>query len=319
MRIASIDIGSNTLRLLVAETTQGGALKEIARSRRITRLGGGFTEETGLKEDAIERTIEALKEFKEIADRNGAECILTVATSVVRRAKNRELFLERVKEEIAIDVKVIDGTEEARLSVEGVLSVIETDKEDTLVVDIGGGSTEFVYCRGSKILKAKSVENMGVVHLTEGFIKEDPPAREELERLEKRVDEFVRMVKEAIRDVFRAGECELCGTAGTVTTLASIDQSLDTYEPELINNYILTYDNVKAIYQRLSLLTLEERKSILSLEKGREDLIIPGAAIVLACMEGFGIYTMRVSDAGLLEGIIIDALKKESYRKGGVG
>ncbi len=319
MRLASIDIGSNTLRLLVAEVDHEGRIKDVARGRRITRLGGGFTEEEGLTDDAITITVAALKEFKAIADRNDADTILSVATSVVRRAKNREAFLERVKEETGIDVRVVDGTEEARLSVEGVLSVVSSEKEDMLVVDIGGGSTEFVYCRKKRILKPISVENMGVVHLTEGFIRSDPPDREEIEGLEKRVEEFVQGVKEALSEVFSAQRCELCGTAGTVTTLASIAQGLEVYQPERINNHILTHDGVKDIYKRLSRMRLSERKRILSLEKGREDLIIPGTAIVLSCMEVFGIHAMRVSDAGLLEGIIIDALKKEHYKKGGVG
>ncbi len=319
MRLASIDIGSNTLRLLVAEVDHEGRTKDVARGRRITRLGGGFTEKEGLTEDAITRTIVALKEFKAIADRNGADQILSVATSVVRRAKNREAFLGRVKEETGIDARVIDGTEEAHLSVEGVLSVVSSEKEDILVVDIGGGSTEFVYCRKKRILKSISIENMGVVHLAEGFMRSDPPDREELEGLEKKVEGFVQGVKEALSGFFSAERCELCGTAGTVTTLASIAQGLEVYQPERINNHILTHEGVEDIYKRLSSMRLSERNKILSLEKGREDLIIPGTAIVLACMEAFGIYTMKVSDAGLLEGIIIDALKKEYYRKGGVG
>ncbi len=319
MRLASIDIGSNTLRLLVAETAHQRGLKEIARDRRITRLGGGFTEEAGLKEDAIERTIRVLMEFKDTAVHAGAEHILAVATSVVRRAKNREVFIERVKEKTGMDVRIIDGTEEARLCVEGVLSAVKREKEEILIVDIGGGSTEFVYCGGDRVFETISVENMGVVHLTEGFLRSDPPGERELEGLEKRIEEFLHHVRTSLSGVFRKDMCELCGTAGTVTTLASIEQSLETYQPDKINNYILTYDGVRKIYHRLVTMSLEERKQLLSLEKGREDLIIPGTAIVLKCMEAFGLYTMRVSDAGLLEGIIIDALKKEHYKKGGVG
>ena len=322
MRLASIDIGSNTIRLLVADVDRADTplLNVVARRRCITRLGGGFSETEGLSADAIERTISALKQFRALIDDKAVAHTTAVATSVVRRAANRDHFIERVKKEASIDVEVIDGTEEARLSVVGVLSVIKPAREDILMVDVGGGSTEFVYCRGGQILKAVSVEKMGVVHLTEEFIKTDPPTGQELKAMEQQIYGFVESVKERLKGVFNAQRCELCGTAGTVTTLAAIEQGLSHYMPERINNYLLRRDAAERLYGRLSAMRLEERTEQLGLERGREDLIIPGIAIVLACMDGFGLDTMRVSDAGLLEGLIIDTFKKRDHytTEGGV-
>jgi exopolyphosphatase/guanosine-5'-triphosphate,3'-diphosphate pyrophosphatase len=214
------------------------------------------------------------------------------------------------------NISVIGGTEEARLSVLGVLSVIGGGDGGTrFVVDIGGGSTEFILTRGSEVVGTWSMD-MGVVHLTEDHLKNDPPGKKELKAMEEEISKVISELKETMRkdigvslgtvpDRTVPDRTVLVGTAGTITTLAALDQDLGTYDPDKINNYTLTRAAVTGMYERLSTLKLSEREKILTLEKGREDLIIPGSAIVLSVMDSFGFDTMKVSDAGLLEGLIL--------------
>lgn len=301
---ASIDIGTNTLRLLIAETNNK-KLQPFFLQRIITRLGGDYKEDIGISPAAEERTINALGVFAEKIKEYDIKEIKAVATSVVRRAKNKKKFLKNVLEKTGLNVRVITGDEEARLSLLGVLSVIGNGNKKCLVVDIGGGSTEFIKADAGKMIGAWSME-MGVVHLTENYLKTDPPTHNELDAMENEINGTIEDLKGLIKKDDFLSSAVFIGTAGTITTLAAIDMGLEKYNAEKINNYILSCRAVKKIYRHLSSLSLKQREEILSLEKGREDIIIPGAAIVLKAMEGFGFDKMTVSDAGLLEGILLD-------------
>lgn len=315
MKYASIDIGTNTLRLLIAEASGNKGIRPLVYKRAITRLGGGYSVEKGIDPASAERSLRALEDFRRIIGENGADETLATATSVVRRAVNREWFIAEVLRRTGIGIKVISGDEEARLSLLGVLSVLDVVEGKKAVIDIGGGSTEFIFTDGDALKGAWSME-MGVVHLTEKHLKSDPPRPAELKGLEEEVRGVINTLRglmdEAGADFKgysgRRGST-LVGTAGTITTLAAMDQGLDVYDRERINNYTLTKEKVRSIYSYLCGLKLAERERVLSLEKGREDLIIPGSAIVLETMEAFGFDEMKVSDAGLLEGIIIRRLK----------
>ncbi len=313
MKYASLDIGTNTFRLLIAEV-EGAALKPLLYKRTITRLGGNFTE-AGIDPKAAERAFSALSDFRRIVSENGVDKVYAVATSVVRRARNRDWFLIEVNKRTGFRLDVISGDEEARLSLLGVMNVIKDSRVNRLVMDIGGGSTEFITTKGGDIRGAWSME-MGVVHLTEKFLKSDPPLGSELNSLEDDIKGVVGeikglMAKDGIDPVeySAARGALLVGTAGTITTLAAMDQDLETYDRDRINNYTLTLEKVKNMYKRLSVMTLKEREDVLTLEKGREDLIIPGSAITFIVMESFGFQEIKVSDAGLLEGIILRASK----------
>jgi exopolyphosphatase/guanosine-5'-triphosphate,3'-diphosphate pyrophosphatase len=324
MKYASIDIGTNTLRLLIAEPEPSG-LRPILYKRVITRLGGGYTEDTGIKRESAERTIMALEGFKRAIEDHGVSKIFAVATSVVRRAVNRDWFLSEALKRAGLNISVIGGIEEARLSVLGVLSVIGSgDGGERFVVDIGGGSTEFILTRGSEVLGTWSMD-MGVVHLTEDHLKSDPPEEVELEAMEEEIGKVISELKERMKRDIRVSlgtvsdrtvpdRTVLVGTAGTITTLAALDQDLSSYDPDKINNHTLTRDAVTSMYERLSRLKLSEREKILTLEKGREDLIIPGSSIVLSVMDSFGFEKMKVSDAGLLEGLILRECQPGSLR-----
>ncbi len=312
MRYASIDAGTNTFRLLIAEADGRGNLKPLLYKRAITRLGGSYTEEGGINKASAERAIRVLEGFSREIARSGVKDVHATATSVVRRAVNRPWFLDEVLRRTGIRLSVITGDEEARLSLIGVLSVLKDAPHMRLIMDIGGGSTEFIAAEGAALAGAWSME-MGVVHLTERHLKSDPLKGPEISGMEAEIKGVMGELKARMErdgadpEDFSAGRgTVLAGTAGTITTLAAIDLDLRAYDAGKVNNYALTKKRVAEIYRHLAGLTLKEREGILSLEKGREDLIVAGAAITLLSMDAFGFDSIKVSDAGLLEGIIID-------------
>lgn len=318
MRYASIDLGTNTLRLLIAEPADG-LIKPVFYTRKITRLGGNYAEEAGIDPESAERTFSALEEFKRHIDEYGVTEVMAFATSVVRRARNRDWFSGEVKKRAGIDITVITGGTEARLSLLGVLSVLEQRNGKKLVIDIGGGSTEFIATDGTEMKGGWSME-MGVVHLTEKYLRSDPPDAAELDGIEQEVKSVLRELKSRMRkdgvdpDEFSGQKgAVFVGTAGTITTLAAIDQDLEAYDRNRINNYRIKKERVEAIYKRLAGLCVRERERVLNMEKGREDLIIPGSAITLLTMEAFGFGSAVVSDAGLLEGILIDKVSGTGF------
>lgn len=315
VRYASIDIGTNTLRLLIASVDAAGAVRHETYKRRITRLGGDYTDALGIDPVGAERTFAGLTEFSRIIAKAGVEAVYAFATSVVRRARNRVWFINEVKKRTGIEIAVISGEEEARLALIGVMSVIDARPGRDLVIDIGGGSTEFIFTDRGVLTGAWSME-MGVVHLTEAHLRSDPPKRAEIDGLEAAIAAVISQVKERIKaagidaSAYSADAgAVFVGTAGTITTLAALELNLEVYDRDRINGSRLSRAAIEKMYAHLSGLTLAERGRILSLEKGREDLIIPGAAITLKTMAAFGFNEILVSDAGLLEGIIIDSCR----------
>ncbi len=320
-RLASIDAGTNTVRLLIADINDA-VIMPVAYERVITRLGGNFRPETGIHGDSAERTIRALHGFSRIIrDAGNVEEVFAVATSVVRRALNRDSFISEVLERTGIRIRVISGQEEAAFSLAGVLSVVGNNGK-MLVFDIGGGSTEFIAIEGTRLKGSWSME-MGVVHLTEEYLKKDPSDKDEIKGLEKEINRLlsllaVRMENDgaAPHDYSRAKGARLVGTAGTITTLAAMAQGLEVYDQSKINNFMLKKEDVGRAFSLLSGLTLKQREKVLSLEKGREDLIVAGAEIVLCVMERFGFDELVASDAGLLEGVLIEQAASLQGRHG---
>ncbi|MEE9543741.1 MAG: Ppx/GppA phosphatase family protein [Thermodesulfobacteriota bacterium] len=317
MKYASIDIGTNTLRLLVSELTSAGCLKPLVHRRFITRLGGGFTIEKGIEGRAGERAFEALDEIRKVLETEAPDIVAAVATSAVRRAVNKDWFLAEGSKRLGHDIRIIDGETEARLALKGVTSVLKVTGlgKKRLVMDIGGGSTEFTLAIADDIKGAFSME-LGVVHLTEKFLFSDPPTEDELDVLKEAIGERLTELKKRIREASidplefsPVNRAVFVGTAGTVTTLSAMKLGLKDYEAKLINGTHLTIEEVEGQFARLKALTMAERLEIDALEEGREDLIIAGTLIVLMTMNAFGFKRMTVSDAGLLEGIILDGLK----------
>ena len=308
--LAGIDIGTNTVRLLIADVKDKYNFREIRSERRITRLGEGLIENSRLMPSAEDRTIFVLKEFGEILKGYPVEALTAVATSAVREAENGREFVDKIKVETDFDIEVISGEEEAKRTFLGVIAGLNpsflSSPQHLLIIDIGGGSTEFIVSKNAEVLDSISI-GLGVVKLTERFVKSDPVTEAEIENLNNIIKDELANLKKRLNSL---NNTTFVGTAGTITTLAAIDQNLTLYNPLRINNYILKKKSVDRIFDNLKFMTIEERLNIPALEKGREDLIIAGTVIVQSVMETFGFNEMVVCDYGLREGIIIDLYNK---------
>lgn len=299
--VAAIDLGTNTARLLVGFIEPSGKINRILVKRWITRLGGGFTKEGGISNEARERSLVAMKDFAEEMMRLGVTKVRAVATSAVRDAVNGKSFCDEVLAKTAIDLKEIDGRTEGLYTLQGVLAGIDAGSGDLLVFDVGGGSTEYTLSLGGKLLYTESLP-LGVVRLTEGKTNlesiEDKVTRELTEfksRLEKNGSlEFLNKV-------------DLVGTAGTATTLAAISMKMTEYDFNRVNNYTLSFHEILRIFTLLFPMTSEERLHVPGMERGREDLIIAGTLLTLKTMEIFTFSHLKVSEFGLLEGVFLNA------------
>jgi exopolyphosphatase/guanosine-5'-triphosphate,3'-diphosphate pyrophosphatase len=295
---ATIDVGSNTVRMLIGNC-RDGVLFPHRYERRITRLAGDFSAATGLAADSRTRTLAALAEFSRLLQQDGAHCLRAVGTAALRRANNSRHFIEQVERETGLSIEVIDGDEEARLTTAGVLSVITPTPPDAVIFDIGGGSTELVRISGGVIRFQRSYP-FGVVRLAEEY--SDQQQRQ-------------RIIDAALHDCQHhiggaAGtHVTLIGTAGTMTTLAAVDLGLRHYDPQLINNHQLPIARLRQIAARLAPLTIAQRESLAGMEPGRGDLILPGIQIAAAVAKVLASSEILIADAGLLEGTFLRACR----------
>jgi len=306
-RLASIDLGSNTLRLLIAEPACSAALRPIQVERRITRLAERFLPTKTLQPRGIERSIAALKEFVDLMGQRGVSEYQAGATAVVREAGNGRHFLRVVQDEVGLEIRILSGTEEALLSLRGVASVIPSFEGLMVVFDIGGGSTELIWraAKGSNPVQSLSLP-VGAVHLTEAFLREDPPGFEACARLRRQVSTALDRLSfpEDLHDALWVG------TAGTVTTLASMRLRLQEYDPDRINGQVLDKGWLVELCDGLARTTIAERSKLPGLEPGREDIILAGALVAAELMERFGFNQFTVSDAGLLEGLFFELCER---------
>ncbi len=303
---ASIDIGSNTIRLLVMETDASGNFKELASQRVICRLGEGIHTEGRLLPHRIDLAVQTLKDFQEQCAPFGNIPVHIVATSAVREAQNKNEFVDRVKEELGWTVDVIPWEEEARLTLEGVFWKIPETPQNTVTFDIGGGSTEFILSKGKNV-EACAGTSLGVVRLTERFITQHPVKEDEYQRLRNHLKTELESVRQQLGT---PQPSILIGTAGTVTTLAAMDKDIYPYDPERVHGTQLSRETIERLNGELKSKSLEDRRKIRTLEQGREDLIIAGTAIVLETMQAFDTDVLTVSEYSLREGILLKAIKQ---------
>ena len=307
-RYASIDIGTQTIRLLIADTDSTGKLLPVYRDRSIIRLGEGMKETNCLQNAPMERAVTCIKYFVNTAHQYKTQRIFPAATSCVRESQNGKAFLETVFRETGIVVRLLSGNEEAGLSLRGVQSVFQDNQGCSLIADIGGGSTELILTNS---MNAELMESLplGVVHLSEKYFHNDPPVTEELSELTNEI----KLILATNCNIFNylnhkeIDKLRLIGTAGTVTTLAAIALKMKEYAIEKVNGYLLTGDKLKNIYKELVLIPSYIRKNMAGLEPGREVVIIAGTLIILNIMDMFSLNDLLVSDAGLLEGIFLEA------------
>lgn len=304
MRIAAIDLGTNTVRLLVAEVAVGGDWRPVLADQRVTRLGEGLAAAGRLGEPAARRTADAVAAYLEQARAAGAERLVVVATSAVREAANGAAFTAALERRTGVPVQVISGDEEARLTLAGVRRGLDRRAPASslmLVFDIGGGSTEFILACGETVLAASSLR-LGVVPLAERFPFDGPV---DWPRYNAMAIEIRDRLAGEVAAAIRGGRPErLVGTAGTVTTLAALDLGLTVYDPGRVQGHALTRAAVERLLARLGGLSAAERGRLPCLEPGRADLIVAGTAIVLATMALVDVDVLVVSDAGLREGIL---------------
>lgn len=297
---AAIDVGSNSLRMLIGRCTAAGIQPELYQ-QQITRLGGGYHPGKGLASESMERTLSLLTAYAETLRQFNVVQVRAVATAAVRRAENSQQFVRSVKRQTGLKLEIIDGVEEARLSSAGVCSVLVPVPATALIFDIGGGSTELIFCQNRQIRFSRSYP-IGVVQLCE-----------ELPKLELRQQYIADMVVKFGSDLLHAGvtapqlrDCRLIGTAGTMTTLAALNQKMVEYDRTRINNHLLESDWLAKTLLELNRLSVQEREDLPGLEPGRGDIIIPGLELVCALCRYFRQGSLLVADAGLLEGILLD-------------
>lgn len=305
---AVIDVGTNTIRLLVAETGGGATFRPLFQDQVITRLGERLQETGELSPAAIERTLQVLKRFAGVAKGFGAAEVIAVATSATREASNRIPFLERVRREAGLQVVVASGATEALLTTLGVCHALGPGARDMLILDIGGGSTEFTRLAQGKITSHLSL-SIGTVKLTEAHLRSDPPHPGELQAARTTIRQTLQGVPEAFGN---CGDTPLVGTAGTITTLAAIDLGLHAYDPKRITGHRLSRDRVHGLLGRLVVLPLAERRKVVGLEPDRADVIVAGILLTAEIMVLLGADTLTVSDGGLREGILLHRLARGS-------
>jgi len=307
---AAIDVGTNTLRLLVAEAVTPDEFAILHEEQEITRLGEGLMPSRLLQNTPRRRSLTVLRRFADTARSLKAVKIASIATSAVREAMNREEFLAEAARKTGLALRVIDGREEARLTLLGVRHGLRLGLRRVLAIDIGGGSTEFVLASG-EVIEGIVSTGLGVVKLTEQYLVSDPPTIGELRSVKEVVGARIDRLRGELPGLEGA---QLVGTAGTVTTLAAIDLALVTYDRQKVQGHRLGLARVMELLDRLATLPLRERRGIPGLEPGRADIIVAGAAILAVSMERLGYHELRVSNDGLREGILLDLLRREIGR-----
>ncbi|MBI4825977.1 MAG: Ppx/GppA family phosphatase [Nitrospirae bacterium] len=301
--LAGIDIGTNTFRLLIAEASNN-SLKPVCSKRMITRLGEGVSINNMLRPEAIKRSIDALKEFRKIIDAHKTEATSAIGTSVLREAKNRSLFLCEAMRETGIEIKTASKSEEAAFSASGMMMDLHVP-ESALLIDIGGGSTEFILTDKGEQVFFESL-NLGAVYLHDMYIKSNPPAAEEISMMEKEISRQLDSIAGSLHEHL-SGESSLIGTAGTITALSAMVQGLSEFQHGRIHNSKLTLENANYIYSEMSKVTIKERLRLYPvLEPSRADIILSGTSILLKTMKTFNFQEITVSDYGLREGIILN-------------
>ncbi|MCM2390219.1 Ppx/GppA phosphatase family protein [Streptomyces albipurpureus] len=297
-RVAAIDCGTNSIRLLVADADPAtGQLVELDRRMTIVRLGQGVDRTGRLAPEALERTFAACREYAAVIKEHGVERLRFIATSASRDAENRDDFVRGVLDILGVEPDVISGDQEAEFSFVGATKELP-GHEERLVVDIGGGSTEFVIGR-EQVEAARSVD-IGCVRLTERHIRSDPPAPAEIAAIRADIAAALDLAE---RTVPLGGARTLVGLAGSVTTIAGIALGLDAYDPTAIHHSRIPVEQVSDIVRTLTESTHEERAAIPVMHPGRVDVIVAGAWVLLAVMERIGAAEVVVSEHDILDGI----------------
>jgi exopolyphosphatase / guanosine-5'-triphosphate,3'-diphosphate pyrophosphatase len=300
VRIAVVDLGTNSTRLLVAEV-ENGSVRELERDTVVTRLGEAVEATGRLADDAVERVFAALDRYRDAIA--GAERTVGVATSAVRDAVNGDEFRAGLRKRFGIEARTIPGEEEARLTFLGATAGRATAGE-TLVIDIGGGSTEYVVGRPGARPDFHVSTRLGSVRHTERHLRRDPPAQEELAALAR---DAAAIIAAEVPEACRATVASGIAVAGTATSLAAIDQRLEPYDPERVHGYRVTLGACRRMLGELAALPVEERRAVPGLHPDRAPTIVAGAAILVESMRAFGLDRVEISERDILHGAALQA------------
>jgi exopolyphosphatase / guanosine-5'-triphosphate,3'-diphosphate pyrophosphatase len=302
-RVAAVDLGTNSTRLLVADV-DGEELEEVSRRLTITRLGEGVDERRRLLPTAIARVRNCLTDYRRELEALGAGRTLCIATSSVRDAENGEAFLGELEWSYGFTTRLLTGTEEAAMMIRGVSSG-RSSTDDVLVVDIGGGSTELVLATAGEVAFSTSLD-VGSVRLTERFLRSDPPSRSELAA----AGAYVRSLLPALEAT------SAIGVAGTVTTLATLDLGDDEYDPARTHGHRLALAAVEAQLERLGAMTTEERVAIPAMEPGRAPVIVAGIVVLREILTAYELDEIEVSERDVLHGAALAAAELPEPEEG---
>jgi len=302
-RIAVVDLGTNSTRLLVANVLDG-RVEELERRTEITRLGERVDSAGKLSSAAMKRVYETVESYRKLIDKHSADKVVGVATSAVRDAKNGEQFREELAERYGVETRTISGDEEARLSFLGATSDRPRGGDPLLVIDIGGGSTEFVLGTPGSDPTFHVSTGAGSVRQTERHLTDDPPTDDQLSAVAGEVAAIIEA--ELPREVRREAAAGIA-VAGTATQLAAVDQRLEEYDPERVHGYRLDRYAVEEILAHLASLPLAERREIVGLHPARAPTIVAGALILAEAMQAFDFDWIETSEADILHGAALDA------------
>jgi len=299
VRVAVVDIGTNSTRLLIADVDpRERSVRELVRRSEVTRLGAGVDAGGLLAADACERVYARLREYSAAIDEHACEANLAVLTSAVRDAANGDEFASVVRERYHLDARVLSGDEEAQLTFLGAMSDREAAHEPTVVIDIGGGSTEFIVGVGRSAAFHASLP-VGVVRMSERHIHTDPPTPAELQEITLDVrEQLASGLPRDEREPVRAG----IAVAGTATSAASIDQQLDPYDPARVHGYPLLLATVERLLARLALIDESARRAVVGLNPDRAPTIVAGMIVLGEVMRFFDLERVEVSEHDILHG-----------------
>ena len=301
MRVAAIDAGTNSTRLLVAEAGAGG-FRSLERRLVVTRLGEDVDRRRMLKPEALRRTLTVIADYAAVCGEYGIEMLRVTGTSAVRDAHNRGDFFSGVERLTGVRPELLTGEDEARTTFLGAISDLEVDAP-VMVVDIGGGSTELVY--GTEVPQELVSLEIGCVRMLEKHLESDPPDPREIQALRAEVVDALEGFRQRVPI---DAATKLVGVAGTVTQLAALKAGVAVYDPDVTHHLVLTHGDVRRLARRLESLPFEKRRRVKGLDPGRVDVIVSGAEILLCVMETFDIGDVTASEKDILDGLVLEML-----------
>lgn len=299
MIVATIDIGTNTVLLLVSKIDDAGAITPLVYEQRIPRLGKYVDAKGVIAQPAFDLIGNVLSEFKRLAESHSAQRIAVVGTSAFRDATNQSEFITFIKETTGLEVEVISGEQEALLTYRGAIFGLQNQNGATATLDIGGGSTELTLGTGETVESSYSMP-MGSVRLRQRFLRHDPPLLSELAYATEHVQNMFSEVGSLVLD-----EAKIIGVAGTLTTLAVLDQGLTAFDVAKVAGYSLSKDSISKLYYQLRAMTAAEIRSLSQATEGRADILAAGTLILHEFMNAFKAETIYVSERGVRYGLAL--------------